>query len=121
MLTSIFLTKILSLAGVINFTGIITNRINKALQASLNFIGDLATQYIPGMVQKALSGAISFAGTVTEISTYKKILSGALAFTGGIVSGFESAISGVVNFTGHVYKKLIISIGAFLDNRNLKR
>ena len=113
------LSRILS--GTLNFTGLVINNIAKSVSGALYSIGDLATQYIPSMVQKALSGIIAFTGTVAKKSTYKKILSGALAFAGGIASGFETTISGAVNFTGHLCKKFMVSIGAFLDNRNIKR
>lgn len=77
-------------------SGLIVNY--QALDGAVTFTGDLATEYTPGTVKKVLEGAVTFSGTVIKKSF--KPFSGAITFSGHLSKLFPKSLAGALTLVG---------------------
>lgn len=109
-----------SISGSLYTTGSTAKMLtlSRIISGVLYFTGSLVKALV---LSQLISGAVNFIGSITNVKSFIRILTGAVNFTGNITKNISIALSGVVNLTGHAIKKFMAKIGAFYDDRNLKR
>lgn len=116
------LTKIKLLYGEITFMGVlpgISDTVSKALSGSISFAGSLFRNKIVTLIVKTLVGSISPTGSLSKISRFSKMLSGSIAFTGtlGVLKTAYKFV-GSISFVGSLSMTIYRSVGTiirFLD------
>ena len=85
------------LTGVLSFSGVLATAVVKLLSivGVLSFSGDLTKQ-----TEKQVAGVLTFSGTLTKLTF--KLLAGVLSFTGALLTNaiFGRVVDGVVSFVG---------------------
>ena len=77
------ITNLLTVSGVLSFTGDITKQTNKVISGSLTFVGDIIKK-----TKKPLTGSLTFLGDIVKKT--KKVLDGGLTFVGDFVSKLDA-------------------------------
>jgi len=116
----------LSLAGVINFSGAVANKIGKILTGVLATTGTVTKKIITSLVGilgflgntfkgqfLSLAGALTLTGAITNSTN--KLLAGTLELTGNIIKSIRASLSGVFAFTGNIAKRFSIALAGTLE------
>lgn len=88
-----------TLTGSLSFVGAVSRRTVHAFTASLSFVGNLTTQAVH-VFTKALTGSLSFVGTLTTRHVFGKALTASLSFVGAQSRRVNKTVTATLSFVG---------------------